>query len=287
MRRILPESVLEEVGKLDPEAIAQVRQEAWPDVRDADELHDVLHTLIALPLGRQVLRSGQASADEFIDAQPELSSTLALVEVNRRASLDRTAEGGRPYINLADGRSRLYANLADWRAHFERLFGQNRAGCARFDGRIYWVAAERVRSLTALFPGASFEPELPEIESSAPSRDDTLLAMVSGWMTHLGPATATELGGLLGLRSSEVQKALLPLEARGAVRPGRLIRSHAGEIEWCERRLLARIHRLTVATLRKQIEPVTAAQFMRWLIRWQHVTPGTQVLAHRGLLEVL
>ena len=49
MRRILPESVLEEVGKLDPAAIAQVRQEAWPDVRDADELHDVLHTLIAFP----------------------------------------------------------------------------------------------------------------------------------------------------------------------------------------------------------------------------------------------
>ena len=49
MRRILPESVLEEVGKLDPAAIAQVREEAWPDVRDADELHDVLHTLIALP----------------------------------------------------------------------------------------------------------------------------------------------------------------------------------------------------------------------------------------------
>ncbi len=50
MRRILPESVLEEVGKLDPAAIAQVREEAWPDVRDADELHDVLHTLIAVPL---------------------------------------------------------------------------------------------------------------------------------------------------------------------------------------------------------------------------------------------
>src|SRR5437899_534838 len=288
MRRILPESVLEEVGKLDPAAIAQVREEAWPDVRDADELHDVLHTLIALPqnaLGQPI--SAEVSADEFIDAQPELSSALALVEVNRRASLDRTAEGGRPYINLADGPSRLYANLADWRAHFERLFGQNRAGCARFDGRIYWVAAERVRSLTALFPGASFEPELPEIESSAPSRDDALLAKVSGWMTHLGPATATELGDLLGLPSSDVEKALLRLEASGAVLRGKFTDSHTGETEWCERRLLARIHRLTVATLRKQIEPVTAAQFMRWLLRWQHVAPGTQVLAERGVLAVL
>ena len=59
------------------------------------------------------------------------------------------------------------------------------------------------------------------------------------------------------------------------------------EIEWCERRLLARIHRLTVATLRKQIEPVTAAQFMQWLLRWQHVASGTQVTGERGTLEVL
>jgi ATP-dependent Lhr-like helicase len=59
------------------------------------------------------------------------------------------------------------------------------------------------------------------------------------------------------------------------------------EVEWCERRLLARIHRLTVATLRKQIEPVTAAQFMQWLLQWQHVAPGTQVMGERGTLEVL
>jgi ATP-dependent helicase Lhr and Lhr-like helicase len=277
MRRILPESVLEEVGKLDPEAITQVRQEAWPDVRDADELHDVLHTLIALPqntLGQPI--SAEVSADEFIDAQPELSSALALLEENRRASLDRTAEGGRPHVNLAD-----------WRRHFERLLGQNRAGYARIDGRTYWVAAERVRSFAALFPNASFEQELPEIESSTPSRDDALLATVGGWMTHLGPTTATELGDLFGLPFSDVEKALLRLEASGAVLRGKFTDSHTGDTEWCERRLLARIHRLTVATLRKQIEPVTAAQFMRWLLRWQHVSPGTQVLGERGLLEVL
>src|SRR5438132_10735681 len=59
------------------------------------------------------------------------------------------------------------------------------------------------------------------------------------------------------------------------------------EIEWFARRLLARIHRLTVATLRKQIEPVTAAQFMRWLLRWQHVAQGTKVVGERGTLEIL
>jgi len=59
------------------------------------------------------------------------------------------------------------------------------------------------------------------------------------------------------------------------------------EHEWCERRLLARIHRLTVATLRKQIEPVTSAQFMRWLLRWQHISPGSQVQGERATLDVL
>jgi ATP-dependent Lhr-like helicase len=287
MRRILPESVLEDIGKLDPEAIAQVRQEAWPDVRDADELHDVLHTLIALPSGPQVLRSGQGRAGQLSGSEPASSSVLALVEENRRVSLDRTAEGDCPYVNFADSRSRPYAGPADWRIHFERLLVQNRAGCARIDGRTYWVAAERVRTFTALFPSASLEPELPQIESSAPSSDDALLAMVSGWMTHLGPTTATELGDLLGLPSSDAEKALLRLEASGAVLRGKFTDSRACETEWCERRLLARIHRLTVATLRKQIEPVTAAQFMRWLLRWQHVSPGTQVLGERGLLEVL
>jgi ATP-dependent Lhr-like helicase len=84
------------------------------------------------------------------------------------------------------------------------------------------------------------------------------------------------------------------MEASGTVLRGNFSASasRAGtsatqEPEWCERRLLARIHRLTVATLRKQIEPVTAAQFMQWLLRWQHIAPGTQVSGERGTLEVL
>jgi ATP-dependent helicase Lhr and Lhr-like helicase len=275
MRRILPESVLEEVGKLDPAAIVQVREEAWPDVRDADELHDVLHTLIALPhetLGQPI----SASADWLLAAQPELPSTLALVEGKRRASFDRTAEGGRPYVNLAD-----------WHAHFQRLLDQERTGRAQSDGRTYWFAAERTQSFAVLFPNASFEQELPKIGTNIPSREDVLLAMLSGWMAHLGPTTASELEDILGLPSSEIEQTLLRLEASGALLRGKFIDSHNGETEWCERRLLARIHRLTVATLRKQIEPVTSVQFMRWLLRWQHVAPGTQVLGERGLLEVL
>src|SRR6202030_4875530 len=73
----------------------------------------------------------------------------------------------------------------------------------------------------------------------------------------------------------------------GSVLRGQFTQTSRDEIEWCDRRLLARIHRLTVGTLRKQIQPVTAAQFMRWLLRWQHVAPGSQLLGERGTLEAL
>jgi ATP-dependent Lhr-like helicase len=251
MRRVLPESVLEEVGKLDPGAIAQVREEAWPDVRDADELHDVLHTLVALP----------------------------------------------------------EKHGAAWSFHFEGLVLEGRAGITSLDGRRYWVAAERSRSFAALFPGAHFEQKLADVETVPVSRDDALLTLVTGWMAHIGPTTASTLGETLGLPAADIEKALLRMEASGTVLRGKftsgisrtvasVVELPSGrqpgaasptesETEWSERRLLARIHRLTVGMLRKQIEPVTAAQFMRWLMRWQHVAPGTQVIGERGTLEVL
>src|SRR5256884_1031695 len=66
-----------------------------------------------------------------------------------------------------------------------------------------------------------------------------------------------------------------------------LFRSHSEQTEWCERRLLARIHRLTLGQLRKEIQSVTPAQFMNWQLRWQHVAPGTQLLGERGTLEAI
>src|SRR5579864_3923746 len=256
MRRVLPESVLEEVGKLDPAAIEQVRQEAWPDVRDADELHDVLHTLIAFP----------SASPEHVE-----TGTLAhLVERSARA----------------------------WQPWFARLCTQNRAMVAMTSGRPFWIAAERAKTFATLFPDATFDTPPPDLHQAAPTKDEALLATVTGWMGHVGPVTASELGTLLGIPASEIEKALLQMEASGAILRGTFAGStRAGapapheaqshETEWCDRRLLARIHRLTVATLRKQIEPVKAAQFMRWLLRWQHVAPGSQVEGERAMLEVL
>jgi ATP-dependent helicase Lhr and Lhr-like helicase len=268
MRRMLPQSVLEEVGKLDPAAIEQVREEAWPDVRDADELHDVLHTLVALPENLQ-LQHGQ---DPDSLNQTELSTPL-------RASS-----------------AALYSTIAAWSQHFEKLIAENRAGRAFWNGRQYWVAAERAQSFVALFPDAQFRRTLPPVETASSSRYDALLTLVTGWMSHSGPVTASLLGEILGLPSSDIEKALLRMEASGTILRGNFTGSSSGadpqhtaahETEWCERRLLARIHRLTVGTLRKQIEPVTPAQFVRWLMRWQHVAPGTQVVGERGTLEVL
>jgi ATP-dependent Lhr-like helicase len=91
----------------------------------------------------------------------------------------------------------------------------------------------------------------------------------------------------VGLPASEIEKSLLRMEAAGAILRGKFTDPKIEETEWCERRLLARIHRLTVATLRKQIAPVTSAQFMNWLMRWQHVAPGSQLQGERGTLEVI
>src|SRR5579872_6257816 len=245
MRRMLPESVLEEVGKLDPAAIAQVREEAWPDVRDADELHDVLHTLIALP----------------VPAWGHPPSAVRFNEAERLGS--------------------------NWLPLFEQLLRNHRATLASSEERSYWVASERAGTFLLLFPDAHFEPQPPRIDTASISPDDALLGLVTGWMMHSGPTSAAHLGSTLGLQVPEIEKALLRMEASGAILRGNFTGATTDHIEWCERRLLARIHRLTVATLRKQIEPVTASQFMRWLLRWQHVAPGTQVLGERATLDVL
>ncbi len=282
MRRVLPASVLEEVGGLDPSAIAQVQQEAWPDVRDADELHDVLHTLVVVP----------ASCQLSALSSPENRSQFAVRD------------------------SKLTAN---WNGFFDRLQLENRAFVAAAEGKQYWVAAERLewframhRVVTGLAPSPAASQETGGATGDAASRvstvspADAVLTAVQGWMAHLGPATASEIGELLGLAAPEIEKALLCMEASGAILRGTFRSGNpstadrratlAGtaeggcphiETEWCERRLLARIHRLTVATLRKQIEPVKAAQFMNWLLRWQHIAPGTQVRGEHGTLEVI
>jgi len=254
MRRMLPEAVLSEIGRLDPAAIAQIREEAWPDVRDADELHDVLQTLIAIP-------------------QPQISNSN---------SFEANGPGGTSSFQQLAGKS-----AGQWREYFDQLSQAHRAARALVGDRVYWVAAEKAATFTSLFPEAHLESPLPEIKTHATSREDAQFACITGWMAHVGPITAAALSDFLGFAVSDVDKTFLRMEAAGSILRGRFTDGLSQETEWCDRRLLARIHKMTLGTLRSQIQPATAAQFMRWLLRWQHVAPSSQVLGERGTLEVL
>ncbi len=294
MRQVLPESVLQEVGRLDPAAIAQVQQEAWPDVRDPDELHDALLTLIALPENH---------------AQPENLNRVIPSEVEAFSGRERSgsplpksrgeAEGTLGEQAASESRDLHFS----WAPHLDSLLVARRAAVAHVNDKTFWLAAERVPAFRAVYPEATFESEPValggERAPATPERADALFQMLTGWMQHIGPTTASELSSLLAVSESEVDQTLLRLESTGAIlrgsfRPTTIDQSlpraqsrGPSTVEWCDRRLLARIHRLTLGALRKEIEPVTEAQFMRWLLRWQHVAPGAQLAGERGLLEVL
>ena len=246
MRRMLPEAVLGEIGRLNPDAIAEVCDDSWPDVRDAEELHDALLTLIALPAR---------------DNSGALGSNCL--------------------------RAKLQESLGAWNPFFEQLVADRRASLAQANNEMYWVAAERVPAFTQIFPSAHFEVVPPSVSAPALSPGESLLSLVTGWISHSGPITASQLADILTFPVSEIDKALLRLESSGVVLRGKFTDPHSDQTEWCERRLLARIHRLTLGQLRKEIQSVTPAQFMNWQLRWQHVAPSTQLLGERGTLEAI
>jgi ATP-dependent Lhr-like helicase len=241
LRRIDPD-LARGIGALSPEAIDQVRQEAWPDVRDADELHDFLLGVGLLPLE---------------EAQ-------------------------------------------DWSGLAEELIASRRATRARWrpekgeEERSGYVAAERVSLICAVFPEIRMDPvlDLPLSlvgEGTVPSQEEAIHLMVRGWMEVLGPTTATILAGRAGLSPTETKLALPALESSGTVLQGHFTPGVKGEleVEWCDRRLLSRIHRLTLGRLRREIEPITAADFIRFLLRWQHVEPKSQLRGRDGVLQVI
>jgi len=277
MRRMLPEAVLNEVGRLDQQAIARVREEARPDCRDADELHDTLQTLVALPLEvadedwQHAIAGWLPFANELLESW---RAVKAAVPVEERRFSAASSYPSNPIVIPTEGVSPSGGTCCP--------------PASAGDTHRYLVASERAKDFALIFPGAQFETTPPDLPSTIATRDDAVLAMITGWMMHTGPVTAAALAYWLGLSVSDVDQALLRLEAAGSILRGNFTGSvSGGSIEWCDRRLLARIHHLTVATLRKQVEPVTAAQFMRWLLRWQHIVPQSQLSGERGLLQVL
>ena len=157
----------------------------------------------------------------------------------------------------------------------KELVASNRATRIRFGEKTFWAAAECLPILQTIYPQAELEPELVAPESARQQtweRGDAIRELVRGRMEVAGPVTASELMALLSLSRSEIDAALLALEAEGFVLRGKF-QPDATEQEWCDRRLLARIHRLTIDRLRAEIQPVSIQDFYRFLFAWQCVDP--------------
>ncbi len=180
----------------------------------------------------------------------------------------------------------------DWARQFEELCEARRA--ARMNagsGPVLWITAERQRQFDAVFPEARCEPPItapPREQARTWTREEALVEIVRGRMEILGPVTADAVASAMGLPVAEIETALLALEREGFVLRGHFSGTTETEdsLEWCDRRLLARIHRATLDRLRQEIEPVTAAEYMRFLFAWQHADPDYRVEGPLGVAAV-
>ncbi len=152
---------------------------------------------------------------------------------------------------------------------------------------VFWVAAERLQMLRAIYGDSVPLLPVPAVDGRGSwERAEAVRELVRGRIEASGPITSMALARLLGLPSSEIDGALLALESEGFVLRGKF---HPGvtEIEWCDRRLLARIHRLTIHRLRAEIQPVSLAEFQRFLLAWQRVSAEHRAEGPDGVKAVL
>jgi len=235
----------DDFGRLDEQAIASVREEAWPEARNADELHDALMTL-------GFVTDAEARAD--------LAWGLLLSELAEQRRVARVLPLTKAQV---------------------------------IEERALWIPTERRPQFELLFPEATYKPDVAtpsDYAAIAWTRETALVDIVRGRLTGLGPTTAASVAASLNLPQNDIDAALLALESEGYVMRGRFSAASYGADaaeEWCERHLLARIHRYTVNRLRREIEPVEPRDFMRFLFEWQRVAPGTQVSGPDALANVL
>ncbi|TMH07680.1 MAG: DEAD/DEAH box helicase, partial [Betaproteobacteria bacterium] len=233
-----------DIGRLDPQVIAQVREDAWPDIGSADELHDALcvHGFLA---DDEISVSRNPAHSEPNPVHPEPNSA-------------------HPEPNP------VHPELVEGRAFIDALAQQRRATQLTLaPGRMVHVAAERLHEFLAAFPDTPMSPIIDAVHVERPDRDAALREILRGRLELLGAVTAAELAAPLGLTADGVLTALLQLEADGSAIRGAFTSPDAAE--WCDRRLLARMHRATRDKLRADIQPVPPAQFMRFLFRWHQL----------------
>ena len=171
----------------------------------------------------------------------------------------------------------------------KELIAANRATKVRFAEKTFWAAAERLPMIQEIYPTVRVEPELiiPDcMRGKAWERAKAIRELIRGRMEVCGPITVGELSDILILPRSDSDAALLALEAEGFVLRGKF-RPHATDQEWCDRRLLARVHRLTIDRLRAEIQPVSPQDFYRFLFAWQRADAEHRVEGPEGLQSVL
>ncbi len=239
-RTFRPEDV-SDLGQLDAAAIAKVRTEAWPVVRDAEELHDALLTVGALP--------------------------------------------------ESDG--------VPWRLFFNALADEGRVARREVvGGPVLWMAVENWPAVRAAVPLAdtSSPPSLPESLRREVSTDEARMQLVRGRLDISGPTTAERVAAALGMKSNDARIALEQLELAGVVLRGRFtsevpspspLPKEEGRLEWCERRLLARIHRLTLDGLRRQVAPVDSEGYLRFLLAHHEISGDSRATGIGGLQRAL
>ena len=305
MRRGLDPNLIAE-----PEATAieRVREEVAPAPRDADELHDVLNWLVAMP-----------AREEWRDWFSELA------ERSRAAAI---------FVKRENGDNHIFGTAED---------ETKPASNSQTETIELWHAAEMRDEVAALWPQADTSrtpAEQPPNLHADPAKAASVLAgegicgeqppnlpadpaeaavkLLRGHLDITGPITATELAAATALPLNTVRTALAELETQGYVLQGNweptaivtattdLSNTHTdraananrpteptsqnlitAETQWCARRLLLRIHHYSKKKRRSQTEPVTAQDFMRFLLRWQHVAPGCQVRGTAGLRRVI
>ena len=150
----------------------------------------------------------------------------------------------------------------EWQSFYEELVATGRASSVVRQDAAFWVATERTDMV------------------------DDVDAVLLGWMDSIGPSTAQQLADRIGFSIRISTSHSHDSKAQGQIFRGHF-RHKDGDIEWCNRRILARIHRATLGKLRREIEPVTPLDFERFLQTWQHVSPGTQLHAADGTLHVI
>jgi ATP-dependent Lhr-like helicase len=279
----------EEPGKIDPAAIAAIRKEIWPDLRDENELHDLLHSLIVLPLTIIIDREEARHWPVFYDrlTQKGRAQTLDLNGIPSWVATERLPHTAALYPS-ANPQNTVVLSPPD-----TVILNPPDTVILRGEDRVFAGLAVEGPAVAV----ASLQLGNRDNATNTVTKEAALQKCVQGWLQILGPTTANAFASMLNLDPASIHQAFLAMEMQGLLLRGAFeypattepsaTENPDHDIEWCERRILQRIHRRTVATLRKQIEPVTPAVYMRWLLQWQHLAPQTQLSGEEGVFEAL